>query len=202
MRNLEQTSVLADYNYTTLIGCDDRATNGEGMTELTVRVSEHPVMITLQDAISGRGFVARITVSGRALMREEDGKWWMYGVSPAGVAASGQNIDEAFLRFRTRYKEILFDIAQESGTFQDFKNEVERFFNEPDADDEDARSWDKALQTIRSCSNPPPEPFADLPRKSPEANPVSIRVERVDAQANNQQFAPSDNVVDALAKAA
>ena len=42
-------------------------------------------MLTLQDAISGNGFLAGITLSGRALMRkEDDGKWWMYGVRPAG----------------------------------------------------------------------------------------------------------------------
>jgi hypothetical protein len=164
--------------------------------------NNHPIMITLQDAISGKGFLARITMSGRTLMREEDGKWWMYGVSPAGIATSGQNIDEAFLRFRTSYKEILFDIAQESADFQQFREEVERFFNEPDADDEDARLWDEALQAIRNCQNPPPEPFGDLPRKTPESNPVWIKVERVDAQAKPQRFMPSDNVVDALAKAA
>jgi hypothetical protein len=166
------------------------------------QMNNHPIMITLQDAIAGRGFYARITISGRALMRQEDDKWWMYGVSPAGMAASGKNIEEAFLRFRTRYKEILFDIAQESKNFPDFKDEVERFFNEPDADDEDARLWGEALKAIRSCPNPLPEPFADLPRRTPEEHPVSIRVERVDVPAKDQRFTPNDNVVDAVAKAA
>jgi hypothetical protein len=202
LRNLELTTGLADHNYKTLTYNENRAARGKGMADSTIQLSEHPIIITLQDAISGKGFLSRITVSGRALMRHEGGKWWMYGVSPSGVAATGANVDEAFLRFRTRYKEILLDIAEETQTFSDFKQEVERFFHEPDADDEDARLWDAALKAIRSCSNPPPEPFANLKRKTPEDNPVSIKVERVDANASPRRFAPSDNVVDAVAKAA
>jgi hypothetical protein len=122
-------------------------------------------MLTLQDSISGNGFHARITMSGRTLMRQEDGKWWMYGVRPAGIAASGENIEDAFLRFRSRYKEILFDIAQESRTFEDFASEVDRFFNESDADNEDERLWENALASIRSGACHPPTPFANLPRR-------------------------------------
>jgi hypothetical protein len=97
-------------------------------TEATIDLKEHPIMLTLQDSISGNGFLARITMSGRTLMRkEDDGKWWMYGVRPAGIAASGENIEDAFLRFRSRYKEILFDIAQESRAFEDFSSEVDAF---------------------------------------------------------------------------
>src|SRR5258708_38636543 len=104
-------------------------------TESGIDVKEHPILLTLQDSVSGDGFLARITMSGRALMRrEDDGKWWMYGVRPAGIATSGENIEDAFLRFRSRYKEILFDIAQESQSFNDFSIAVERFFNESDAD--------------------------------------------------------------------
>ena len=157
-------------------------------------------MITLQDAISGDGFLARITLCGRTLMRKEDDeKWWMYGVQPAGIAASGANIDEAFLRFRNRYKEILSDIAQESnGDFAAFKSEVERFYNEADADNEDEKLWQQALKTIRTKDSDLPGEFSHLPRKSPEANPCVFTVERVDANVNakSHRFKSSDNVPD------
>ena len=166
------------------------------MAESNIRLSEHPIMITLQDSISGDGFLARITMSGRALMREEGGRWWMYGVRPAGIAASGKNIDEAFLRFRKSYKEILFDIAQESATFDDFRYEVTRFFEENDADNEDERTWEACLAAIRGATSIPPEPFADLPRRSPESSPSFVRVERVDEQAKDKRLMPSDNVPD------
>jgi predicted RNase H-like HicB family nuclease len=172
------------------------------LAEPAIDLKEHPIMITVQDTISGNGFLARITLSGRALIRKEadDGKWWMYGVRPAGIAASGDNIEEAFLRFRSRYQEILIDTAQEVGTFEKFSAEVERFFNESDADNEDEKLWEAALSSIRS-SVPclPPEPFANLPRRSPEAHPSFIKIERVDAEAKDRRLIPSDNVPDSYA---
>lgn len=131
-------------------------------------------------------------------MKEEHGKWWMYGVRPAGIAASGENIEDAFLRFRSAYKEILFDIAQESASFQQFEEEVERFFNENDADNEDERLWEKALATVRTTACSPPAPFANLPRLSPENHPSFIKVERLDAGAN-VRLTPSENVADTYA---
>ena len=164
-----------------------------------IDLKEHPIMLTLQDSISGNGFHARITMSGRTLMRHEEGKWWMYGVRPAGIAASGENIEDAFLRFRTRYKEVLFDVAQESRTFEDFASQVERFFNESDADNEDERRWENALASIRSGGWNPPTPFANLPRRAPEAHPSFIKVERVDAEAKDVRLMPSENVIDSYA---
>lgn len=171
------------------------------LTAPTVDLKEHPIMLTLQDPISGNGFMARVTLSGRALMRfeDEDGRWWMYGVRPAGITAPGENIEGAFLAFRSRYKEILFDIAQESESFEDFETKVQRFFNETDADGEDEQLWEAALVAIRSGSCQPPPPFANLVRRSPESNPSFIKVERVDSEAKDISLTPSDNVPDTYA---
>jgi hypothetical protein len=160
------------------------------MTEATVKLREHPIMITLQDTISGNGFLARITLSGRTLMRQEsDGKWWMYGVRPAAIAESGSNIDESFLRFRQAYQGVLFDVAKESKDFDEFRSEIERFFNEGDADEQ---AWEHALKTVRDGQIAPPEPFSNLARQSPDARPVRIEVERLDGKI--KPFAASDNV--------
>jgi hypothetical protein len=162
------------------------------MSQLLVHVQEHPIMITLQDTVSGDGFLAKITLSGRTLMRkEDDGKWWMYGVRPAAIAESGHTIDEAFLRFRQAYKEVLFDVAQESKSFNEFRSEVERFFNEKDGDGE---LWEASLRTIRNEHIAPSEPFSKLPRESPESRPPRIEVERLDNQL--KRYVASDNVAD------
>jgi hypothetical protein len=164
----------------------------ENMNEL----KNHPLLITLRDAISGDGFLAGITLSGRALMRkEDDGKWWMYGVRPAALAESGTTIEEAFLRFRGRYREVLFDIAQENSSFEDFRKEVERLFYEPDADGEDERLWEDALTAIRTGKASAPDEFSALDRKSPETNPSQITVELL-SPAVGKRFMPSDNVRD------
>jgi len=157
-------------------------------------------MLTLQDAITGNGFAARITMSGRALMRQEEGAWWMYGVRPAALAASGENINEAFQRFRTAYWQVLADIAAESTSFEEFEGDVERFFEENDADNEDERLWEAALATIRDVGGcEPPAPFSKLPRRSPEQQPSFMKVERVDAQAKDTRLTPSENVPDVYA---
>jgi predicted RNase H-like HicB family nuclease len=162
-------------------------------------LNEHPIMITLRDMISGSGFLAGITLSGRTLMREEDdGKWWMYGVRPAGIAESGTTIEEAFANFRNRYKEVLIDIAQESKDFDSFKAEIERFFYEPDPEDE--RLWERALMAVRLGQMSPPEPFSNLPRETPETKPSQITIERLDGVG--RRFMPSDNVTDTRALAA
>jgi hypothetical protein len=167
---------------------------GEEMAE-AVQLREHPIMITLRDVISGDGFLAGITLSGRTLVRQEDdGKWWMYGVRPAPIAESGKTVDEAFSRFRNRYKEVLFDLAQEASGFEGFKTSVEHFFYEPDVDSEDEQLWERALNTIRTTKSAPPEPFNKLPTESPESKPSQITVEllnRADAR-----FRPSDNITD------
>jgi predicted RNase H-like HicB family nuclease len=170
------------------------------MPEGTVELKEHPIMLTLQDSISGNGFLARITMSGRTLMRhEDDGKWWMYGVQPAAIAASGDNIDEAFRNFRAAYWQILADMAQESTSFEEFDAQVRRFFDENDADNEDERLWEAALGAIRGIACEPPAPFSKLPRRSPEQNPSFIRVERVDSKAKDIRLTPSENVPDVYA---
>lgn len=161
-------------------------------------IAKHPLIFTLRDTVSGDGFLAGITLCGRALMVEEDGKWWMYGVRPGAIAESGDTPPESFAKFRNRYKEVLFDIAHDCKKFADFKREVERFFNE--ADEEEERRWNESLAAVRACSGCPPEPFSALPRETPEASPAKISVEKLSAEG--RKFKPSDNMKDKLAKAA
>lgn len=160
------------------------------MTEPTIDLKNHPILITLQDTISGDGFLARITVAGRTLMRrEDDGKWWMYGVRPAAIAESGSTVDEAFLRFKQAHTYVLLDMVQESKSFDEFRTEVERFFN---ASDVDEQAWEEALKTVRDSNITPPEPFSKLPRQSPDSRPPRIEVERLDGKI--KPFTARDNV--------
>ena len=156
-------------------------------------LQHHPLMFTFRDVISGHGFLAGITLSGRALMlKEEDGKWWMYGVRPGAIAECGASPEDTFLRFRNAYKEVLFDIAEEQNSFEGFKQEVERFYYQPDNEEE--LRWEAALACIRVGGMVAPEPFAKLPRIAPENRPTQISVERMDEQ--DKRFMPSDNVSD------
>src|SRR5580658_7291738 len=130
-------------------------------------IKNHPLMFTVREVVSGNGFLVGVTLSGRALMVQEDGEWWMYGVRPGGIAAGAPYAEEAYTRFQTRYKEVLFDIAAESQSFDNFKQEVERFFYEPDYEDES--KWEDAVSITRGQSlTTPPAPFSKLPIEAPE----------------------------------
>jgi predicted RNase H-like HicB family nuclease len=160
-------------------------------------MTHYPVMFALRDGVSGNDFFAGVTLSGRALItKEEDGKWWMYGVRPAAIAESGTTPEEAFLRFRNAYKCLLFDLAEEAVNFDFFKQSVEQFYSQPDK--EEAAAWLGAFNALRSGKAIPDEPFfAQLPKEDPERRPTQITVERLDS--DNTRYSPVDNVPDYVA---
>ena len=158
----------------------------------------YPLMFTFRDAVSGNGFLAGVTLSGRALMVHEDEAWWIYGVRPGALADTGQTPQEAFLRFRNTYKTVLFDIAAESEDFDGFKRETERFYHEPDNEEE--RRWMEAFQDLRSGKVQPEAPFSSLPMAAPETRPTQIAVERLDAATT--RFTATDNIPDLYCRAA
>jgi predicted RNase H-like HicB family nuclease len=61
---------------------------------------------------------------------QKDGGYWMYGVNPGGVAGGGESREAAFNDLKQAYLSGLFDVALEATTFEAFRGEVERFFNE------------------------------------------------------------------------
>ncbi len=165
-------------------------------------MANYPVMFMFQDAVSGNGFLAGVTLTGRALMRKEaDGKWWVYGVRPGALAETGTTPEEAFLRFRKSYKNVLFDMAEGAPDYQLFRETVETFYFQPEEDEE--KSWQEAFEAIRSGAFVPDEEFfGKLPKEAPETRPTVLHVVRLDTQA--QRYKPTDNVADycSLPKAA
>jgi hypothetical protein len=158
-------------------------------------------MFTVRDTVSGNGFLAGVTLTGRAIItREDDGKWWVYGVRPAPIAESGATPEEAFLRFRNSYKNVLFDFADDA-KYESFRENVENFYHQPDQEEENR--WLAAYAALRSGAVKPEPPFfSTLPKEDPETRPTQIAVERMDKE--NTRYTATDNVTDycAMAKAA
>jgi hypothetical protein len=153
---------------------------------------DYPFVFTFNDTVSGNGFLANVTMTGRAVMAMEDGSWWMFGVRPAALAAKGDTPPGSYIEFRMAYKKLLFDTAAFSQSFEGFKAEVERFFYERDESEE--RRWDAASSAIQAERVRVEAPFDTLPREAPEVRPVSISVDRLDkAEA---VFTASNNVLD------
>jgi len=112
-------------------------------------MTHYPIMFTWRDVVSGNGYLAGVTLSGTALMtKEDDGKWWAYGVRPGAIADFGETPQEALNKFHERYKMVLYDFAGEALHFERFKNEVEKFYNQPDQEEEDR--WLQAVLAIRN----------------------------------------------------
>ena len=157
-------------------------------------------MFTWRDVVSGNGYLAGVTLYGTALMtKEDDGKWWCYGVRPGALADFGEIPLEALNKFHERYKMVLYDIAGEATSFDAFKNEVEKFYNQPDLEEEDR--WQRAVLAIRQGEVEVEPPFSELPRENPETRPAGVSIQ---ALHEMQRFTPMDNVPDycSLAKAA
>ena len=131
--------------------------------------------------------------------QDENKEWWMYGVYPGAIAAGGETPNEAFLNFRNRYKDVLFDLAEESGAFLGFKNATEKFFNA--VDQQELTRWNGALAKVRELCCDPPEPFGEMPRKKAEDASLEILIERLENR-KPQQFKPTNNIQDSVAQAA
>jgi len=115
---------------------------------MTMATIDYPLLFGSRELVEGNGFIARVAVSGRALLSEEDGEVWMEGVTPGGFAGKGQTPSEAIAEFSSEFRAILFDIASDSQSFQDFHDEVQRFFN--DTNESALRQWHEAVERVRA----------------------------------------------------
>lgn len=160
----------------------------------------YPLVFTLQNAIEGCGFLAGITLRGKAVMEcDEHGEWWLYGVCPGAIAAGGETPNEAFLNFTSRYKEVLLDIAEECTDLPAFTVAVENFFKAEDK--EESARWERGLEAVRRNDSAIPEMFKKLPRERAEDFQTGIQIEHLDKKKSNQ-FKPANNVLDFMAQAA
>src|SRR6266581_535977 len=77
-----------------------------------------PILFTYRDCLFGNGFVVEVNaVNGRALCIHERDGFWMYGVNPGGMAATGEDAVAAHAEFRQTFSKILKDLAHEASSF-------------------------------------------------------------------------------------
>jgi len=111
-------------------------------------MTRYPLLFTFLDKVEGNGYLAEIAVHGRLLaVEEDDGTWWMYGVNPGGLAASGKTLLDAYMEFRASLMKVLFDFATEAPDFYAFRTEAKRFFEETDK--ETIEEWNAAREQVR-----------------------------------------------------
>ena len=155
-------------------------------------MTHYPIMFTWRDVVSGNGYLAGVTLYGTALMaKEDDDKWWSYGVRPGAIADFGETPPEALNKFHERYKMVLYDIAEAALDFDAFRNEVEKFYNQPDREEEER--WLQAVLAIRRGKVEVVTPFNALPVENPETRPTGVSIQALNEM---KRFTPMDNVPD------
>lgn len=149
-----------------------------------------PLMFGFNDLVMGRGFIAEVTTDGRATMAQEEGEWWMSGVNPGGVAASGATVAEALANFRSTYRLVLSDSAMLANSFEEFSRDVQGIFASTTADL--IEEWTAAALAIREGAAA--GPFQDLQRRPCDNVSFAVTVQQVVVETaqpkpgNDQEF--------------
>jgi hypothetical protein len=110
-------------------------------------MTQYPLLFTFLDKVEGKAFLAEVAVYGRLLAEEADGVWWMYGINPGAVAASGKTRAEAYTEFRSSVMKVLFDIAADEPDFYAFRKRAREFFDEEDP--ESVEEWVAARDRVK-----------------------------------------------------
>lgn len=149
-----------------------------------------PLFFTYRDCLFGNGFVVDVVARhGRALCVQESDGFWMYGVNPGAMAASGDTPDEAHSEFRSLFSAILNDLAHEAESFEQFRALVTEFFEDTNPGHE--REWFSAVEAVRSRKVDAPG-IPRVPAETPREIVVSMK----------RVFSADDNVANLELKAA
>jgi predicted RNase H-like HicB family nuclease len=76
------------------------------------------------------GVRCEVIIKATALLQEEEGEYYVYGVKPAACAGEGKTEREAVEDLKEGYEDTALEIADESATYDAFVRGYNRFFNE------------------------------------------------------------------------
>jgi hypothetical protein len=128
-----------------------------------------PLVFSIRQIVVGQGFIAGVTLDGRALMVEEaEEDFWVYGVNPGALAGTGDSKASSWSDFKERLQSVLFDMASTLSTFDEFKREVQRFFREAS----DVEAWASAVEDVRAG-----RVDSDLPTVNADRYKPKVKVE-------------------------
>lgn len=147
-------------------------------------MTRFPLLFRCQRLVAGRGFVSHVDLRGRLVAHRTDAGFWLSGVEPGDVSASGATLHEAFAAFQDSLVGVLADIAMDPSSFDDFDHEVSAFF--ASRDEEEERVWIEAVESVRS--NPDDTRFLNLLRLSAD-DPRGVKVTLLQPSV----VSPSDN---------
>lgn len=99
--------------------------------------------------MAGNGFIAHVMIRGRCLLEQTNEEFWSaLGVNPGGLAGDGTSMSEAYHDLLERMRLVVFDIAEEAESFEDFADQVRHFVLETNRLNEG--DWQDAVAKVRS----------------------------------------------------
>jgi hypothetical protein len=154
--------------------------------ELSPASNAWPLLFKYRGPVLGQGFIAVVVLHGRLLARQSDesGALWIDGVNPGALALEADSIRAAALELRSALTKVLVDFAEEAESFEAFKAEVVRFFEDTDA--ETVGEWEACVAEVQSGRLKAP---GLLPVLSASATPPYISV----TQKAPESVTPKDN---------
>ena len=176
------------------IGGGDSPTNDMNENDTTT----WPLLFTYSGNIIGKGFIASVKFCGRLLAWLETEGVWMDGVNPGGLAVGGRTFEEANVELRDSLTKTLVGFADEAASFEAFKADVTRFYDENDA--VTVAEWEAALAAVKSGSSSAP---AGLQRKPANWKCfIEIELKRMEELTARDNAVSNPGVDTVLAKAA
>jgi len=145
-----------------------------------------PLLFTFKQFVIGKGFIAGVTMSGRALLEEEETEVWISGIAPVGIAGGGLDRDAAFAEFRKRWVSVLFDIAGEADSYSDFEAQCSEFLASQLS--HLTEEWESALREVRK------KKYTDATLRTESADKQTVHHEIVELDPSS--FNPEDNVLE------
>ncbi len=133
-------------------------TNEVGVTMTQEPMQTLPLLFSFREKVVGKGFLAEVSMSGRALLEIEEidgeSEVWISGVQPVGFSGGGRNREEAFEDFHQMWTTILYDLMAEADDFQAFEASAKEFLaaQSPNI----SKLWDDAVVEVRKRNHSDP----------------------------------------------
>ena len=127
-----------------------------------------PLFYTFRETIIGKGFIAGVSLRGRATatLEQEEGVpvWAFNGVEPGSLAELGATLNESYYAFKEALRQIVLDLATRSDDYEQFQRKVKVFVTQVNRPEEN--DWIQAREAVRRGDLG--SPLSDMKREENE----------------------------------
>ena len=114
-----------------------------------------PLWLAHRGVTVGRGFIAKVELTGRLVAHQDSTGIWLEGVTPAGLVldAGASSIEEVQPLLRETLAGALNVFAKDAGSFGEFRDTVQAFLGT--TDEAALEEWREAVERVRSTRERP-----------------------------------------------